>query len=55
MTSEELLADLTEPLAEALRAALQRAQHAETVHVILGSVEERLARLEQGGPKLSPA
>jgi hypothetical protein len=50
----EGLADLTEPLAEALRAALKRAQHAETVHVMLGSVEERLARLEQGGPKLSP-
>jgi hypothetical protein len=50
----EGLEDLTEPLAEALRAALKRAQHAETIHVTLGSVEERLARLEQqGGPKLS--
>ena len=48
------LADLTEPLAEALRAALKREQHAETVHLKLGSVEERLARLEQSGPKLSP-
>jgi hypothetical protein len=48
------LGDLTEPLAEALRAALKRAQHAETVHLKLGSVEERLARLEQSGPKLRP-
>jgi hypothetical protein len=48
------LAKLTEPLAETLRAALKRAQHAETVHVVLSSVEERLARLEQSGPKLSP-
>lgn len=47
------LANLAEPLAEALRGALKRAQHAETVHLKLGSVEERLARLEQG-PKLSP-
>jgi hypothetical protein len=48
------LADLTEPLAEALRAALKRAQHVDTIHLTLGSVEERLARLERGGPKLSP-
>jgi len=48
------LQDLAEPLAETLRAALKRAQHAETIHVTLGSVEERLARLEQGGAKLSP-
>ena len=48
------LADLTEPLAEALRAALKRAHHAESVHLKLGSVEERLARLEQSGPRLSP-
>jgi hypothetical protein len=48
------LAELTEPLAEALRAALKREQHAETVHLKLGSVEERLARLEQSGPRLSP-
>jgi hypothetical protein len=48
------LNDLTEPLAEALRAALKRAHHAETVHLKLGSVEERLARLEQSGPKLRP-
>jgi hypothetical protein len=48
------LGDLTEPLAETLRAALKREQHAETVHLKLGSVEERLARLEQSGPKLSP-
>jgi len=50
----EGLADLAEPLAETLRVALKRAQHAESVTVMLGSVEERLARLEQGGPKLSP-
>ena len=48
------LGNLTEPLAEALRAALKRAHHAETVHLKLGSVEERLARLEQSGPRLSP-
>ena len=48
------LGELTEPLAEALRAAFKREQHAETVHLKLGSVEERLARLEQSGPKLSP-
>jgi hypothetical protein len=48
------LGELTEPLAEALRAALKREHHAETVHLKLGSVEERLARLEQSGPKLSP-
>jgi hypothetical protein len=48
------LAELTEPFAEALRAALKRAHHAETVHLKLGSVEERLARLEQSGPNLSP-
>jgi hypothetical protein len=48
------LGELTEPLAEALRAALKREQHAETVHLKLGSVEERLARLEQSGPRLSP-
>jgi hypothetical protein len=49
------LADLTEPLAEALRAALKRAHHAQSVHLKLGSVEERLARLEQSGPRLSPS
>lgn len=48
------LGELTEPLAEALRAALKREQHAETVHLKLGSVEERLARLEQSGPRLRP-
>jgi len=48
------LGDLAEPIAETLRAALKRAQHADTIQVTLGSVEERLARLEQGGPKLSP-
>jgi hypothetical protein len=48
------LDELTEPLAEALRAALKREQHTETVHLKLGSVEERLQRLEQSGPRLSP-
>jgi hypothetical protein len=49
------LTAITEPLAEALRAALKRARHVESVHLQLGSVEERLARLEQsGGPRLSP-
>ncbi|HEY6813982.1 MAG TPA: hypothetical protein VI168_00450 [Croceibacterium sp.] len=48
------LGELTEPLAEALRAAMKREQHAETVHLKLGSVEERLARLEQSGPRLRP-
>jgi hypothetical protein len=49
------LATITEPLAEALRAALKRAHHVESVHLQLGSVEERLARLELGGgPSLSP-
>ena len=48
------LRELAEPLAEALRAALKREQHAETVHHKIGSVEERLARLEQSGPRLSP-
>jgi hypothetical protein len=49
------LATLTEPLAEALRASLKRAHHAESMQLKLGSVEERLARLEQGGgPRLSP-
>ena len=45
---------LTEPLAETLRAALKRAQQAEGLQLKLGTVEERLARLEQGGPRLSP-
>ena len=48
------LNELAEPLAEALRAAMKRAQHAETMHRQLGSVEERLARLEQSRPRLSP-
>jgi hypothetical protein len=48
------LGDLTEPLAEALRAAQKRERHAATMQLKLGSVEERLARLEQSGPRLSP-
>lgn len=44
---------LAEPLAESLRAALKRSHHAESVQLKLGSVEERLARLEQQGPTLS--
>lgn len=46
---------VTEPLAEALRTAVKRVQHADSVHRLIGSVEERLNRLEQGGPGLSPA
>ncbi len=48
------LARLSEPLAETLRAALKREHHSQSVHSKLGSVEERLARLEQSGPRLSP-
>ena len=52
----EGLQTMTAPLAESLRASLKRAQLVESVHLQLGSVEERLARLEQrGGPDLSPA
>ncbi|MBO9516654.1 MAG: hypothetical protein J7493_01160 [Porphyrobacter sp.] len=50
----EGLNEMTEPLAETLRASLKRAQQAESINVQMGSVEERLARLEQGGPRLSP-
>ena len=46
---------VVEPLAEALRAARRRAGESERVKRVLGSVEERLARLESGGPRLSPA
>ena len=46
---------VAEPLAEAFRAAVKRAQHSEGVQRLLGSVEERLARLEGGGGGLSPA
>ncbi|KRA82961.1 hypothetical protein [Altererythrobacter sp. Root672] len=45
---------MTEPLAETLRASLKRAQQAESINLQMGSVEERLARLEQSGPRLSP-
>jgi hypothetical protein len=44
---------LTEPLAESLRAALKRSQQVEGLQLKLGTVEERLARLEQR-PGLSP-
>jgi hypothetical protein len=46
---------LVEPLAEALRTARRRAEENETVQRVLGAVEERLARLEGGGPTLRPA
>jgi hypothetical protein len=46
---------VAEPLAEAFRAAVKRAQHSDSVQRLLGSVEERLARLEGGGGGLSPA
>ena len=49
------LSALAEPLAESLRAALKRAHHAERVQLKLGDVEERLARLERGGPEPRPA
>jgi len=42
------LRKVSEPLAESLRAAVKRAQHSDSVHRLLGSVEERLARLEIG-------
>lgn len=45
---------VAEPLAEAFRAAVKRAQHTDGVHRMLGAVEERLSRLEGGGG-LSPA
>jgi hypothetical protein len=48
------LKELTEPLAEALRTSLKRSQLVEGLHSKLGTVEERLARLESGGPRLSP-
>lgn len=50
----EGLSEMTEPLAETLRASLKRAQQHENISLQMGSVEERLARLEQGGPRLSP-
>ena len=42
------------PLAGALRAARKRHEESETMQRMLGSVEERLARLEGHGPSLSP-
>lgn len=44
-----------EPLAEALRIALKRQAQDEGVQRLFGSVEQRLARLENAGPKASPA
>src|SRR5690606_15288091 len=42
---------LPEPLAETLRAAHKRSAEADSMQKMLGSVEERLARLERGdGP-----
>lgn len=47
---------VAEPLAEALRAAVKRAHHSDSMQRLIGSVEERLARLEgSGGGSLSPA
>ena len=45
---------VTEPLAEARRTARRRAEESETVQRVLGSVEQRLARLEGGRTRLSP-
>ncbi|MXO61276.1 hypothetical protein GRI89_17160 [Altererythrobacter salegens] len=41
---------VTEPLAEALRAARKRSQESEKLLQMLGTVEERLARLEDPAP-----
>jgi len=46
------LTEVTEPLAETLRAAIKRVQQADSVQAVLGAVEERLSRLEGGGPMM---
>ncbi len=45
----EALQALTEPLAEAIRRAMDRVQREAGVHRMISSVEERLARIERGG------
>lgn len=50
------LREVTEPLAETLRASLRRIQQADSMQAMLGAVEERLTRLEGGGgPMPRPA
>jgi hypothetical protein len=46
------LREVTEPLAETLRAAIKRVQQADSMQAVLGAVEERLSRLEGGGPMM---
>ena len=45
----EALQALTEPLAEAIRRAMDRVQREAGVHRMISAVEERLARIEKGG------
>jgi hypothetical protein len=45
------LGEVTEPLAEALRVAQSRSAHDDGLHRMLSAVEERLQRLERGGPE----
>ena len=49
------LSEVAEPLAETLRASIKRVQQADSMQRMLGAVEERLSRLEGGGPTLRPA
>lgn len=54
----EALQALTEPLAEAIRRAMDRVQREAGVHRMISAVEERLARIEKGGiggPDPAPA
>ncbi|MXO61349.1 hypothetical protein GRI89_17540 [Altererythrobacter salegens] len=51
----ESFALVTEPLAEALRTSRKRAHEKESMQALLGTVEERLARLEEGPARPSPA
>jgi len=48
------LDEITEPLAEALRVAHGRASHEDGLQRMLSAVEERLRRLESGGPEPEP-
>lgn len=49
------LTEVAEPLAETLRASIKRVQQADSMQAMLGAVEERLSRLEGGGPMPRPA
>lgn len=54
----EALQALTEPLAEAIRRAMQRVQREAGMHKMISAVEERLAKIERGGiggPDPAPA